>query len=195
MSIESDPPDRVAKRSLAIVVLAAALTAVYLVLPESPGAEAVRVVAPAIGIGAILWGIASFQPRRTLPWALLTVSLGFMAAAAVIWSTLWFRDQDTFPSIGEGFQLCASVLLVVAVALLGRYEREQHDSFGSFETVIVTIAMGLAVWLVVIEPYADDDSLPFADKAWAAAVPFVMVLALALALRWASRTGFDRRAP
>ncbi|MGI9645453.1 MAG: putative bifunctional diguanylate cyclase/phosphodiesterase, partial [Ilumatobacteraceae bacterium] len=44
-------------------------------------------------------------------------------------------------------------------------------------------------------PYAGDDNLDFADKAWAAAIPLVDVLALALAMRWAARSGFRRVAP
>ena len=105
MSIEDSPSDLVSKRSIAIVVLAAVLATVYLVLPASTSADAIRVVAPAIGVGAILTGVAAHQPRRTLPWALVAVALALLAAANVLWSTLYWRGDDTFPSIAEGLYL------------------------------------------------------------------------------------------
>ncbi len=195
MSIELSPPEVVSKRSVAIVVLAAVLTAVYLVLPPSTGADAIRVVAPAIGVGAILTGIAAHQPRRTLPWALIAIALAFQASAYVIWSTLYFRGDETFPTIADALHLGAAVLATVAVALLSRGAFTGEDTFGSFETVIVAIALALGVWLVVVEPYADDAALSRADRVWAAIVPLVGVVGLAIALRWASRTGFHRAAP
>ncbi len=195
MSIESSSSDLVSKRSIAIVVLAAVLATVYLVLPASTSADTIRVVAPAIGVGAILTGIAAHQPRRTLPWALIAAALAFQAAAYVLWSTLYWRGDDTFPTLAEGFHLTSAVLITVAVSLLSRGSFTEEDTFGSFETVIVAIAFGVGVWLVVIEPYMTDAGLTLADKVWAAAVPLVEVGALAVALRWASRTGFTRAAP
>jgi len=195
VSIESSPSDLVSKRSIAIVALAAVLATVYVVLPASTSADAIRVVAPAIGVGAILTGIAAHQPSRTLSWAMIAVALAFQAAAYVLWSTLYWRGDDAFPTVAEGLQLAAAMLIAIAVGLLSRGSFTEDDTFGSFETVIVAIAFGVGVWLIVIEPYIGDDGLALADKVWAAAIPLVEVVALALALRWASRTGFTRAAP
>ena len=71
-----------AMRARILVALAAALTAVYIVLPASAAAEAIRVVAPAIGIGAVWVGMATHQPRRVLAWVLVAVSLGLLASRA-----------------------------------------------------------------------------------------------------------------
>jgi diguanylate cyclase (GGDEF)-like protein/PAS domain S-box-containing protein len=195
VSIENSSSDLLSKRSIAIVVLAAVLATVYLVLPASTSADTIRVVAPAIGVGAILTGVAAHQPRRTLPWALIAVALGCQVAAYVLWSTLYWRGDDAFPSFAEGLHLASAILIAVAVALLSRGSFTEEDTFGSFEAVIVAIAFGVGVWLVVIEPYTSDEALSFADRAWAAIVPLIEVIALALALRWASRTGFSRSAP
>ena len=85
-------------RARALVVLAGALALVYFLLPVGTGAEAIRVFAPAVGVGAVLMGIAAFQPPRTLPWALLAIALGCLAASNMVWSTLYFDSRETFPS-------------------------------------------------------------------------------------------------
>ncbi len=51
-------------RSRALVGLAAVLTVVYFIAPASGAAEAIRVLSPAIAVGAIVVGIAGFRPTR-----------------------------------------------------------------------------------------------------------------------------------
>jgi len=165
---------------------AVALAIAYFALPSSAAADAIRVVAPAVGLGAILIGVAAFRPRQTLPWAILAISLGTLAAAYVSWSTLYFRGDDTFPSVADGFHLLASAMLVVAVALLSQGDGSD-DGIGAIETAIVAIAAGLGVWLAVVEPYLADGGMPFGDRVWAVLVPMFDVLALALAIRVAIR--------
>ncbi len=87
-------------RSRALIVVAGVMTAVYFIAPPSPVMEALRVLAPAIAVGAILIGVATFQPPRTLPWWLIAGSMGMLAIADLAWSTLYFGDDDTFP-VGE----------------------------------------------------------------------------------------------
>ena len=84
-----------AGRSRALVGLAIALTIAYFVLPESAVAEAIRVVAPAIGAGAVMVGVSTFGPARAWGWRLLAASL--LLEALYAWS--WWRipgDADTF---------------------------------------------------------------------------------------------------
>jgi diguanylate cyclase (GGDEF)-like protein/PAS domain S-box-containing protein len=185
----------VAGRARVLVALAAVLTAVYFVLPASTNAEALRVVAPAIAAAAVLIGIASFQPRQTLPWALLAISLAGLAASNLIWSTLYFRQNETFPSMADAFHLMAAATLVVAMGLLGREASADDDSLGSIETAIISIAVGLGVWLAVVEPYLADGGLPFGDRVWAVMVPMLEALALAVALRTTIQTRLRVPAP
>jgi len=172
----------VAVRARALVGMAVVLAIVYLALPPSPAADTVRVVAPAIGLGAILIGVAMYQPRHSLPWALLAISLGALTAAHVTWASLHFRGAETFPSIADGLHLLAALTLVVALTLLSR-DDPADDSIGAIETTIVAIAAGLGVWLAVVEPYLADGSMPFGDRVWAVLVPMLEVVALALAVR------------
>ncbi len=179
-----------AMRARILVALAAALTAVYLVLPESAVTETIRVVAPAIGVGAILVGIAAHQPRRVLAWSLVAVSLGLLAVSQLVWARLYFGGSDTFPSAGDAIHLISAIVLVIALAMLGQDASPDEDSLGPIETAIVGIAVGLGVWLAVVEPYLADRGLAFGDRVWAVLVPLVDALALAIAFRTAAQNRF-----
>ena len=171
-----------ASRARALVVLAGVLALVYLALPAGTGAEAIRVIAPAIGVGAVLTGVATYQPERTLPWAALAIALGCLAAGSVVWSTLYFSSRETFPSIADPFHLVAAALLVVTATLLG-HDTAAEDSLSGIETTIVSIAVGVGVWLIVIEPFLSDRDVALGDRVWAASIPLLDALALAIALR------------
>lgn len=179
-----------AGRARVVIAVAAALTALYLVLPEAEVAEAIRVLAPAIGAGAVWVGMAAHQPRRVLAWTLAGGSLGLLGMAQLIWARLYFSGSTTFPSVGDALHLVSASLLVIALAMLGRDSSPDDDSLGPIETAIVGVAVGLGVWLAVVEPYLADRGLAFGDRVWAVLVPMVDALALAIAFRTAAQNRF-----
>ncbi len=189
MSIDHATPYTLASRARWLVVLAGVLALVYFVLPGGTGAEAIRVVAPAIGVGAVLMGVASYQPERTLPWACMAIALGCLAAGSVVWSTLYFAGRETFPSIADPFHLAAAALLVATATMLG-HDTAAEDALSGIETAIVGIAVGVGVWLIVIEPFLNDRDFPLGDRVWAASVPLLDALALAIAIRTAVQVRF-----
>ena len=174
-----------ALRARIVIAAAAVLTAVYLVLPAGGLGETIRVLAPVLGIAAVVIGVAAHQPRRVRAWALVGGSLGFLAIAQLIWTVLHFGGSNTFPSLSDAAHLLAATLLVAALAMLGQDASPDENSLGSVETAIVAIAVGLGVWLAVVEPYLADRGLAFGDRAWAVLVPMVDALACAIALRTA----------
>ena len=180
----------IAMRDRILVAVAAVLTAMYFVLPAGAFGETIRVVAPAIGVGAVLLGIAAHRPQRVLAWGLLAGSLGMLAVAQLIWARLHFGDSETFPSPSDAFHLVSAGLLVIAVTMLGRDESPEDNSLHAIETAIVGIALGLGVWLAVVEPYLADRGVAFGDRVWAVLVPLVGGLALAITLRTAMQNSF-----
>ena len=182
MTIDHAFSHPLASRARALVVLAGALALVYFVLPDGTGAEWIRVIAPAIGVGAVLIGIATYQPERTLPWALLAIALGCLAAqqcgvvdVVLRVATKRSRRSPT-PSAWS-----RPILLVATATMLG------HD----------TDRQGRAQW------HRDDDrehrrrrrrvvdrdrAVPRAtvtsrlgDHVWAASIPLLEAVALAIA--------------
>ena len=87
-----------ASRARVLVVLAGVLALVYLVLPGGTGAESIRVIAAAVAAGAVLMGIAIYQPERTLPWTILAIALGCLAASSAVSSALYQAPHETFPT-------------------------------------------------------------------------------------------------
>jgi diguanylate cyclase (GGDEF)-like protein/PAS domain S-box-containing protein len=182
-------------RSRAVVVLAAVLTVVYLVMPASPAIEAIRVVSPAIAVGAIMVGVASFQPTRTLPWWLIALSMGLLAGANVVWAGLHFGEQETFVSASDAFHLVSALALVLGLWMLAGDSGDDADGLASIEIAIVGIAVGLGVWLAVVEPYLADGDLAVGDRIWAVLVPMLGAVSVALSVRLAIPTRFRAPAP
>jgi diguanylate cyclase (GGDEF)-like protein/PAS domain S-box-containing protein len=173
-----------------LVAGSAVLTLGYLLLPAAPAVEMIRVASPVIGAGAVVLGVVTHRPRRTLAWGLLAGSLGLLVLAQLVWALLFFADSDTFPSAGDALHLVAAAVLVIGLALLGQDEAPDDDSLGSIETAIVGVAVGLGVWLAVVEPYLADRGLAFGDRVWAVLVPMLDALALAIAFRTAAQNRF-----
>ena len=169
----------------------------YLVLPASWGSEGVWVVAPAVGVGAIMLGVATFRPGRSLPWMLVAVSLALSAIANVTWAILDLGGAETFPSLSDVVRLLSTVALVAALALFARGDSASSTShgLGSIEVLIVWIAASLGVWLAVVEPNLADGSLAVDERIWAMLVPMVGAVALALASRMATQSEFRAPAP
>ena len=174
---------------------AAALAVAYFVLPTSTAAEVIRVVGPAIGVGAIIVGVAAFAPRRVLSWVLLALSLAGIAIANLIWASLYFGERETFPSASDAVRLVAAVMLVMAVFVFERESAPEGDTLGSIEIGIVSVAVGLGVWLAVVEPYLADQGLAFGYRVWAVLVPMLEALAVAIAIRVVVQDPTQRAAP
>lgn len=80
-----------ARRSGVVLLLAAVLTAVHVIAPAGGIVDSIRVAAPIVAAGAVLFGIVIHQPERALPWYLVTAALLSLAAAHVTWTVLSVR--------------------------------------------------------------------------------------------------------
>lgn len=184
-----------APRARALIGLAIVLTIAYFVLPVNPALETIRVVAPAIAIGAILIGVAEFRPKRAMPWWLIALSFGLLAGANLAWAALFFRDENTFPSVSDAFHLVSALVLLIALVMLARDFGIEHGTLGGVEAAIVAIAIGLGVWLAVVEPYLADGDLAVGVQVWAVLVPMLGALSAALAIRMSIQSEFQAPAP
>lgn len=178
-------------RARALVVFAVVSAIAYLVAPEAPAAEAIRVIVPAIGAGAVFIGLTTHQPRRTTPWFLLAGAFGCLAGAQLVWATLFFAERETSPPVSSALHLLASGLLVVSVAMLCHEWAEPDDSL---DTAIIIIAVGLVVWLVV-EPYLDEAGVASGDRLRFVLVPMLEIIAVAIAIRTAAQARFRVASP
>ena len=177
-------------RSLVLLAVAAVLTVAYAVAPSGGVVESIRVVAPIIAAGTVLFGIVIHHPERSTPWMIVAAGFIALAAAHATWTVLDARDAVTFPSLADGFHALFWCLMLLATAIQIRDSMPEHDTFGGFELGIVTIAVGVGIWLVVVEPYLSDSDLGFVATMWAGIVPLVGGLAFAASVRLAANAGF-----
>ncbi len=184
-----------ARRSGVLLLVAAVLAVVYVVAPAGGIVDSIRVAAPIIAAGAVLFGIVIHQPERATSWFLVAVSFVALAAAHVTWTVLQARGDVTFPSLADGFHALFWCLVLLAMSIQIRDSLAEHDSFGSFEVALVTTAVGVGIWLVVVEPYLSDSNLGFAATMWAGAVPLVGGLAFAASVRIAANGAFREFSP
>lgn len=148
-----------------------------------------------MSFGAILVGIAEQRPERKLPWTLMALSMALLAGAHLAWSSLFFGGSPTSPSIADVLHVASAAAMAISAYRLNRRDAPDHDAFGFFEGAIVGLAVGVGVWLVVVEPYLSDSALGLSDTIWAAAAPGVGTVAFAASFRVAAHTSFRRFAP
>ena len=184
-----------ARRSGVVLLAAAVLTAVYVLAPAGGLVDSIGVAAPMIAAGTVLFGVVIHQPERATPWYLMTTALVSLAAAQVTWTVLEARGDETFPSVADGFHALFWCLVLLALAVQIRESLAEHDSFGAFEVAIVTVAVGVGIWLAVVEPYLADSDMDFVATMWAGAVPLVGGLAFAASVRIAANGGFREFSP
>lgn len=182
-------------RRLLLLAVAALLAAVYVVAPWSPLVEALRVAAPAGAVAAVLYGIAIHRPNRPASWVAVAVALGFLLAAHSVWATLADRADVSFPTLADALHLGFWVALLLGTVELSRQSRPEHDAFGGYEIGIIALAVGVAVWLVVAEPYFSETDLGFGATAWAAGAPLIGGLAFAASVRAAAASAYRSYSP
>ncbi len=179
-----------------LVLLVAALTAaVYIAAPWSLATEVLRIAAPIGAVAAVLFGITTQRPSSRVPWALVAVALGFLVAAHIAWATVADRADLDFPILADGLHVGFWVAILVATVELSRQSRAEHDAFGGYEIGIIAIAVGVAVWLVIAEPYFSDSDLGFGATAWAAGPPLIGGLAFAASVRAAAAGAYRSFSP
>ncbi len=178
-----------------LLIVAALMTAAYVLAPAGDSLEPIRVVAPVIAIGAVLFGVASHRPERRAPWILLAIAFGFLVGAHTVWSTLLNREDVTFPTLADVLHVGFWVAALIALVGLSRQSESEHDAFGGYEIGIIAIAVGVSVWLIVAEPYFSDGDLDRSATAWAAAAPLIGGLAFAASVRSAAARHFRSYSP
>jgi len=165
------------------------VSAVYFVVPE-PVAQ--LVLWPLIGVSCVvaLVGRAIRGDVPRLP--LLLFALG--AALFTIGDTLYsFRDivqhNDAFPSFVDVIYVAMYPPLIAGLAILVRRRGVRGDWVGLLDAAIITSALSLVSWLVLMAPYVNDASLSFGEQFFSLAYPMGDVALIALLIRLAVLRG------
>ncbi len=154
-----------ARRAWRVYLAASALLIVGYALAKLTGPAWLRsgLVFNLIGgssVVALIVG-ARRNPGRRAPWYLLAVGQGLFVASDVLaynYERL-FDSAQPFPSVADPLHLAFYPFLVAGMLLLIRERGEKRDQASLIDALIVTLALATLLWVYLIAPYADDDSL------------------------------------
>jgi hypothetical protein len=135
-------------------------------------------------------GVANNTPRRTLGWVLIGAFVCTEFLANAVWYSLYQEGRATFPSVADLIQVVGALPLLVGVIVVVSDSVIADEAFGRLEVAVVGVAVALGVWLSIIEPFITANELPFGKRAWAAAIPLLGAVSVAVAIRAAAQTRF-----
>ena len=197
---DSERHDRLARHAWWIYLVAIALLIGGYALAQISGPAWLKdgLVFNLIGgssVAALLLGARRNSRHSRLPLYLLAVGQGLFVTSDVLaynYERL-FGGAMPFPSVADPFHLAFYPFLVVGMLLLIRERGEKRDRSGLIDALIVTLALATLLWVYLIAPYADDDTLSLLGKLTSIAYPTMDILVLGVVARVAA--GNHRREP
>ncbi len=171
----------------AYVCVAAALSAVYYLTPDSPLRSIVWTAIASSTVVAVVAGVLRHRPSRPLPWLLIAGGLASytVGEALYTWPQL-VENQPAGPSFADVFFLVMYPLLAVALAILVRRQSPGGDRAALLDASIITVGVALLTWVFLIQPYLDGSAGSVLERATAVAYPLGDVLVLAVLARLGS---------
>jgi adenylate cyclase len=142
---------------------------------------------PAIGLAAVVAigvGMAWHRPAAWLPWALFAAGqLCFVAGDVLDGIYEHVVGAPDFPSAADALYLLGYPMLAAGLWLLVRQRAARTDWTSLLDAAMVTVALGIVAWELLIVPYTRDDTLSTLEKFVSTAYPLGDVLLLAVAAR------------
>jgi diguanylate cyclase (GGDEF)-like protein/PAS domain S-box-containing protein len=156
------------------------LAVLYVALPSAP--RYLYTMIGVLSVVAMTVGIAVNKPRRRLPWRLVTCGVAALIVGDATYDVLTdvLGYHDPFPSLADVVFLAMYPLLAVGLLLMIRARGGSNDRHALVDAVIITVGVGLLVWVFLAEPYMQDSTLTWVEKAFSVAYPLGDVLLLAV---------------
>jgi diguanylate cyclase (GGDEF)-like protein/PAS domain S-box-containing protein len=134
---------------------------------------------------AIVLGARQHSPRMRLPWHLLAIGQGLFLASNIIaynYENL-FGSSLPQPSLADPFHLAFYPFFIAGMLLLVHERSQSRDRSGLIDALIVTVAMATLLWVYLIAPYVDAQSLPLLRRITSIAYPAMDIVVLAIVAR------------
>jgi len=164
----------------AFVLLGAAATAVYFVLP--PRAQAIwYVLIGAAAVGALVLGPRWHLKADRLPWYLFAAGIAAWVAGDAIFDyyDVQLGREPPLPSAADVLYLAGYPLLVAGIIVLLAKLGVIAGRIALVDAAIVGIALGLAQWIFVVDPYTHETGLSLNERIFGGAYPAMDILLLA----------------
>jgi diguanylate cyclase (GGDEF)-like protein/PAS domain S-box-containing protein len=140
---------------------------------------------------AVVVGVIQNKPRRRVPWFLVAAALALFTAGDTVYLVLTtiLHESNPFPSAADVLYLAMYPLLIAAMLLLPR-SSTGRDRSSALDALVLTAAFGLILWIFLISPNLESETLGALGKFTSIAYPVSDLLFLAVAARllWAVRS-------
>ena len=165
------------------VAIASVAMAAYFVVPDATLRavliSAVSLAAPV----AVAAGIWRYRPAAARHWLVIAFGLLFNGiGTAIDWLSWIVAEGVGIPSIADVFYLIGYVLTFLGLFLLVHRHHGHGARTASIDSAIISTAVGIAVWVFVVQPVAHDGGLDPLAFAVTAAYPILDVATLGLAV-------------
>ena len=167
------------------------LTVLYFGLPTD---IAKVVIWPIIGwssVVAIVVGVRLNRPQTPIAWYLLAAGVATLIIGDNLYTfeNMSHPDDTLFPSYIDVVYLAMYPLLVAGLALLVHRRTAGRDRVGLIDAAIITVALGLVSYVLLIAPYVRIEDLSMLERLASMAYPIGDVALLATAARLAVSGG------
>ena len=165
-----------------MAIMALAMGAYFLVDDATVRAVLISVATLAAPV-AVAIGIIAFRPAARALWWALAVSLALNGIGTTIdWMSWVVADGVGIPSVADLFYLSGYALAFVTLALLVHRHTGEGSRTASIDSAILSTAVGIAVWVFVVQPVVHGTELSPLAFAVTAAYPLLDVAMLGLAV-------------
>ncbi len=148
-----------------------------------------------LSIAGLIVGARINAPNRRLPWYLLAVGQAMFVTSDVLaynYERL-FGTTLPFPSVADSFHLAFYPFLVGGMLLLIHERDEDRDRSALIDALTVTLALGTLLWVYLISPYANDQTMSTFTRLASIGYPAMDILVVGVLARMAA--GSHRREP
>jgi len=145
-------PARPARAWLGLLVAAAAAL-VPITLTTGLVHDALYLLVGAGTVVAVLVGVRVHRPAQALPWYLMATGIGLWTVADSIDSVITdVVGIDPAPSPADPVYLLGYLPMTAALLVLVRGRRPRRDPAGNLDSAIVTAALALLAWVLLVAP-------------------------------------------
>lgn len=144
---------------------------------------------------ALILGAKQNSPGRRLPWHLLALGQAMFVTSDVLASNYerLFGAALRFPSAADSFHLAFYPFLVGGMLLLIHERDESRDRSALIDALTVTLALATLLWVYLISPYANDQTMSLFKRLASIGYPAMDILLVGVVARMAA--GSHRREP
>ncbi len=138
-----------------------------------------------VGTAAVVHGVRLNRPSSLLPWALVAAALVTFVLGDSTYNLLTtvLGQVNPFPSVADAFYLLTYPAFTAALVVFNRRVAAHRDGAVVLDSLIISVGLGLLVWIYWIGPYVSSGDLDTFQKIVSIAYPLGDVLLLAMLSR------------